>query len=76
MNRVYEVLQTAPSFPLYENKEEEVKVYNALEDAKKQYEIVRTGPHAYQIKGERIERTYSLINLSLTKLYFSPNSCL
>ena len=64
MNRVYEVLQTAPSFPLYENKEEEVKVYNALEDAKKQYEIVRTGPHAYQIKGERIERTYSLINLS------------
>lgn len=64
MNRVYEVLQTAPSFPLYENKEEEVKVYNALEDAKKQYEIVRTGPHVYQIKGERIERTYSLINLS------------
>ena len=64
MQRVFEILQTAPTFPLYENKEEEVKVYNALEDAKKQYEVVRTGPHAYQIKGERIERTYSLINLS------------
>lgn len=64
MKRTYEVLQTAPSFPLYENNKEEVKVYNAYEEAKKEYEVVRTGPHAYQIRGEKIERTYSLINLS------------
>ena len=64
MKRTYEVLQIAPSFPLYENNKEEVKVYNAYEEAKKEYEVVRTGPHAYQIRGEKIERTYSLINLS------------
>lgn len=64
MRRTYEVLQSAPSFPLYEDNKEEVKVYNALEDAKKEFEIVRTGPHSYRIQGERIERTYSLINLS------------
>ena len=64
MKRVYQVLLNAPTFPLYENKEEEIKVYNAYDDAKKEYEIVRTGPHSYQIIGERIERTYSLINLS------------
>ena len=64
MKRTYEVLQTAPSLPLYENNKEEVKVYNAYEEAKKEYEVVRTGPHAYQIRGEKIERTYSLINLS------------
>ena len=64
LRKVAEILQTAPSFPLYENKAESVKVYNALEEAKKQFEIVRTGAHSYQIKGERIERTYSLINLS------------
>lgn len=64
MNRTYEVLKDAPSFPLYEEKGEEVKVYNAFEDAKREFEIVRTGSHSYEIRGERIERTYHLINLS------------
>ena len=64
MKRVHEVLVDAPIFPLYENKAEETKVYNAYDEAKKEYEVVRTGPHSYQIRGERIERTYSLINLS------------
>ena len=54
----------AKRIELYENNKEEVKVYNAYEEAKKEYEVVRTGPHAYQIRGEKIERTYSLINLS------------
>ena len=64
MRRTFEVLKDAPSFPLYEDKGELVKTYNALEDAKREFEIVRTGPHAYQIRGERIERTYSLVNLT------------
>lgn len=64
MKRVYDVLKDAPVFPLYENKTEEIKVYNAYEEAKKEFEVVRTGSHSYQIRGERIERTYSLINLS------------
>lgn len=64
MQKAYEKLLNAPTFPLYENKEEEIKVYNAYEEAKKEYEIVRTGAHSYRIQGERIERTYALINLS------------
>lgn len=51
-------------FPIYEDKGEKVKVYDALEEAKKEFEIVRTGAHRFKIQGERIERTYSLINLS------------
>lgn len=64
LERVYAVLQDAPAFPLYEQKDEEVKIYNALEDAGRDFEIVRTGAHSYQIRGERIERTYHLINLT------------
>lgn len=60
----YEMMQNAPIFPLYEDKAEEVKTYNAILEGKKEYEIVREGPHAYRIQGERIERTYSLINTS------------
>ena len=64
MNRTYQILKDAPTFPLYEDKGEEVKTYNAFEEAKREFEVVRTGSHCYEIRGERIERTYSLINLS------------
>ena len=64
MKRTYEVLKDAPSFPLYEDKGELVKTYNAFEEAKRDFEVVRTGSHSYEIRGERIERTYSLINLT------------
>lgn len=64
LNYTYELLLNAPAFPLYEDKQEEIKIYNAKLDAKKDYEIVKTGPHAYRIQGERIERTYSLVNTS------------
>jgi len=64
MNKAYEILCVTPSFPLYETSTEDVKIYNALEDAKKEFEVVRTGSHSYEIRGERIERTYKLINLS------------
>lgn len=64
IEKTAEILERTDPFPIYEDRSEEVKVYNAMEEAKKQFEVVRTGPHAYQIRGERIERTYSLINLS------------
>jgi len=64
LEKVYDMLEHAPVFPLYESKEEEIKVYNAHDEIKREFEIVRTGPHSYRIQGERIERTYSLVNTS------------
>lgn len=61
---VKDVLKDAPTFPLYEQKDEEVKVYDAHVDLKPEFEIRRTGAHRFEIYGERIERTYQLINIS------------
>lgn len=62
--KIKDVLVDAPFFPLYEEKDQEVKVFNAREELKPEFEIKRTGAHEFRICGERIERTYSLINIS------------
>lgn len=63
---VMDLLEQTPEFPLYdeENKEEGIRVYEAKEDDRGDYEIVRKDAHTFVIQGERVERTYSLINLS------------
>ena len=62
--KIKEVLIDAPFFPLYEENDQEVKVFNAREELKPEFEIKRIGAHEFKICGERIERTYSLINIS------------
>ena len=62
--RVKDVLKDAPSFPLYEEKDAGVKVYDATLEALPEFEITREDAHTFRIHGERIERTYSLINIS------------
>ncbi len=62
--KIKDILQDAPYFPLYETKDQEVKVYDAKKDLKPEFEIKKTKPHEYVIYGERIERTYSLVNIS------------
>lgn len=62
--KIKEVLKEAPYFPLYEEKDQEIKVYNAKKDLKPEFLIRKINDHEYQIYGERIERTYSLINIS------------
>ncbi len=59
-----QLLDVTPLFPLYETKDQEVKVYSAKEEMKKEYKITKTKSDTFVISGERIERTYSLINLS------------
>ena len=49
---------------MYEEKDQEIKVYDAHLDIKPEFEIVKKDAHTYIIQGERIERTYALINLS------------
>lgn len=59
--RIYDLLQVAKSFPLYEKKDEDIKII----DAKKietSFEIKHPENHLFVIQGERIERTYHLIN--------------
>ena len=62
--KVKDELLTAPIFPMYEEKDQEIKVYDAHLDIKPEFEIVKKDAHTYIIQGERIERTYALINLS------------
>ena len=56
-----ELLETAPTFPVYEEKDQE-QVFNLDDD--KIFEIEKLKDHVFEIKGERVERTYNLINLS------------
>ncbi len=62
--KIKDVLANAEYFPLYEEKDQDVKVYDAHLDLKEEFRIEKVGPHAFKICGERIERTYSLINLT------------
>lgn len=62
--KIKEVLEVTPAFPLYEDGNSSIKVYDAKKDLKPEFEIRRTGSREFRIFGERIERTYSLINLS------------
>lgn len=56
-----ELLETAPTFPVYEEKDQE-QLFNLDDD--KIFEIVKVKENVFEIKGERVERTYNLINLS------------
>lgn len=65
INKCHELLAVTSPFPLgEENKEEGIKVYDAYKEEKPIFEIVKEKDHVFRIKGESIERTYSLINIS------------
>ena len=65
INKCHELLAITSPFPLGEAKEDnEVKVYDAYQDNKPIFEVVREKEHVFRLKGESIERTYSLINIS------------
>lgn len=64
IKKISEVLNVTDPFPLEDaNESTLVKVYDSKED-KPIFEIVKEKDHVYRIKGESIERTYSLINIS------------
>lgn len=59
-----EVLLSTPEVRLFEEKKEEYKVYDARKDLGDVFTIEKVNDDLYIIKGERIERTYHLINLT------------
>ena len=61
-----DLLEKVDSIPMYneENEVDGVKIYEAKLEDEDIYEIVKTGAHKFVIQGERVERTYHLINLT------------
>lgn len=65
INKCQEILGNTEQFPLMdETQNVSTKVYNAYDQEKPIFEIVKEKDHVFRIVGESIERTYSLINIS------------
>ena len=58
-----DLLKTAISYPVYEEKEDEV-IIDATKKDDRIFYIQKINEHTFEIKGERVLRTYSLINIS------------
>ena len=56
-----DLLEEAITYPVYDEKDKE-QVFNL--DEEEVFTIVKTKEHVFEIRGERVERTYNLINLS------------
>ena len=65
IKKISEVLSTTEPFAIETKDEKEtMKVYDAQAEEKPIFEIVREKEHSFRIKGDSVERTYSLINIS------------
>lgn len=62
--KISDMLHEAEYFPLYEEASAEEKVYDARKNLGDEFKIERVNANTFRIYGERIERTYNLINLS------------
>lgn len=65
--RAADLLDVTAPFPIYneEGAQADIKVYDSSKDLEQDvFDIIKTGANKYVIKGERVERTYHLINLS------------
>ncbi len=61
--KIKDLLKEAKSFPLYEAKDEDIKIIDATKNEQK-FIIKHPQDHVYVIEGEQIERTYHLINIT------------
>ncbi len=66
MNKCLEIVNSINEVQLVDEKgnNDEEKVYDAYQGENKEFNIVKTGDHVFQIVGDRVVRTYRLINLS------------
>lgn len=65
IQKCHELLSVTSPFPLGDISEDNnIKVYDAYKDNKPIFEVVKEKEHVFRLKGESIERTYSLINIS------------
>lgn len=65
VKKCHEILSKTEPFPLMGHEEKVAShVYNAYEEQKPIFSVVKEKDHVYRLVGESIERTYSLINIS------------
>ena len=65
VKKCHEILSKTEPFPLMGHEEKVAsRVYNAYEEQKPIFSVVKEKDHVYRLVGESIERTYSLINIS------------
>jgi len=59
-------LQETPAFPIVtqEGRVETIRVYDAYKDETGVFDVVLIKPHTFRLVGEKIERTYGLINFT------------
>ena len=62
INKCFELLKTAKSFPIYDEESKEAVI--DLNKDETIFRIVKEKEHVYRIEGERVIRTYELINIS------------
>lgn len=61
--RCKDLLKDAKTYPVYSEEDEEI-VIDATKENAEVFDIIRTGEHSFEIVGERVLRTYNLINIS------------
>ncbi len=60
-----DLIEKTPEFPLKGIVTGGVKVYDAhLDKQAEDFEIVKLRPHVWHIQGEKVEKTYALINIT------------
>ncbi len=65
VQKCHGLLSVTSPFPLGDISESSgIKVYDAYKENKPIFEVVKEKDHVFRLKGESIERTYSLINIS------------
>ncbi len=64
MYKCNDLVKNAAPINLFNDEEEKYKVYDAYEDNKKIFDIVKEKEHVWRIIGDGVVRTYNLINIS------------
>ena len=65
IRRAYELVQTTPKFTLYKKEDFEEKVYDAKKIQGPIFKIMKVRDNHYKIVGDRVIRTYHLINIKI-----------
>jgi GTP-binding protein len=65
LKKAMDLIEKTPEFPLKGIELGGIKVYDAHKDEEaKLFEIIQVRPHYWKIQGDRVEKTYQLINIS------------
>jgi GTPase len=65
LKKTMDLIEKTPEFPLKGIETGGIKIYDAHKDEEaKLFEIIQVRPHYWKIQGDRVEKTYQLINIS------------